>query len=224
MDAIVLAGGYATRLWPICRHRPKMLLPLGERTVLDGILEELESEPRIDTVYLSTNERFAGAFGSFLDGRSFEKPTLSVEDSASDEGKLGTVDALAQLVDREGVDDDTVVIGGDNMVSFDLGAFLDAFQRRRAPTIAVHDVGADERARDHGVVELDGDRVVGFQQKPAEPESTLVSVNCYVGTGDTVELLREYYRASDDDGGGPDDPGWIISYLHRAVPTYGYTV
>ncbi|MFW6376839.1 MAG: nucleotidyltransferase family protein, partial [archaeon] len=100
MKAVVLAGGYATRLWPITKHRPKMFLPIGETTVIDRIFSDLEADDRIDEVYVSTNDRFAEDFEDYLAASDFEKPTLSVEDTTHEDEKFGVVGALAQLVDR----------------------------------------------------------------------------------------------------------------------------
>jgi len=79
MKAVVLAGGYATRMWPITKHRPKMFLPIGESTVIDRIFAELEADDRIDEVYVSTNQRFAPDFEAHLADSEFDKPRLSVE-------------------------------------------------------------------------------------------------------------------------------------------------
>src|SRR6056297_3118923 len=89
MKAVVLAGGYATRLWPITKHRPKMLLPVGESTVIDRIFAEIESDDRIEDVYVSTNERFAEDFRAHLAEGGYEKPELSVEDTSEESEKFG---------------------------------------------------------------------------------------------------------------------------------------
>ncbi|PSQ41585.1 glucose-1-phosphate thymidylyltransferase, partial [Halobacteriales archaeon SW_5_68_122] len=122
MKAVVLAGGYATRLWPITKNRPKMLLPVGEITVIDRIFRELEDDDRIEEVYVSTNERFADEFEAHIADSDFEKPRLSVEDTSEESEKFGVVGALGQLVDRESVDDDLLVIAGDNLMGFDVSA------------------------------------------------------------------------------------------------------
>jgi len=219
MDSVVLAGGYATRLWPITRHRPKMFLPVGESTVIDRVFAELEADDRIDDVYVSTNERFAGEFEEYLADRAFEKPRLSVEETTAESEKLGVVGALAQLVEREGVDDDLLVVAGDNLISFDVADFLDSFQRHDAPTLAAYDVGSRERARSYGLVELDGERVVDFQEKPEEPKSTLVSIACYAFPAAAVDLLAAYLA----DDNNPDEPGWFVQWLQTREPTYAYT-
>ncbi|PSP49157.1 glucose-1-phosphate thymidylyltransferase [Halobacteriales archaeon QH_7_69_31] len=217
MKAVVLAGGYATRLWPITKHRPKMLLPVGETTVIDRVFRELETDDRIEEVYVSTNERFAAAFESHLADSGFEKPRLSVEDTTEESEKFGVVGALGQLVERENVDDDLLVVAGDNLIGFDLPAFVDYFERTGAATLAAHDVGDREKAKSYGLVELDGDRVVDFQEKPAEPKSTLVSIACY---GFPAESLRfGEYLAGDNN---PDEPGWFLQWLQSREPVHAY--
>lgn len=218
MKAVILAGGYATRLWPITRHRPKMFLPLGDTTVIDRIYAELEGEERIDVVYVSTNERFAEDFATHLGGHLYEKPKLSVEETSAETEKLGVTGALGQLIQRERIDDDLLVIAGDNIIEFVIGSFLAEFDRRGAPTIAVHDVGDADLATAYGVVELDADRVVGFEEKPDAPASTCVSVGCYVLPSQCLSLVRTYLDGDND----PDEIGRFVQWLHSRQPTYAY--
>ena len=219
MEAVVLAGGYATRMWPITRHRPKMFLPVGDRTVIDGVFGDLEADDRIDTVYVSTNERFADAFESYLADSSFEKPTVSVEDTTEESEKFGVVGALAQLIEREGVDDDLMVVAGDNMLSFDVASFVDFFEDAGAPTLAAYDVGSRERAKSYGLVELDGTEVIDFQEKPDDPKSTLVSIACYAFPRETLPKLDTYL--SDDNN--PDEPGWLLQWLQERQRVEAFT-
>ncbi|AKH97175.1 sugar phosphate nucleotidyltransferase [Halanaeroarchaeum sulfurireducens] len=219
MDAVVLAGGYATRLWPITKHRPKMFLPVGESTVIDRIFTELEADARIDTVYVSTNERFAPDFRAFLADAPYEKPQLSVEETVAESEKFGVVGALAQLVDREGIVDDLLVVAGDNLLGFDIGDFIDFFEAKDEPTIAAYDVGSLERAKSYGLVQLAGAEVVDFQEKPDDPESTLVSIATYGFPAETLPLLETYL----DEDQNPDEPGWFIEWLQSRESVYAYT-
>jgi glucose-1-phosphate thymidylyltransferase len=219
MKAVVLAGGYATRLWPVTRHRPKMLLPVGETTVIDRILDELEADDRVSEVFVSTNERFADEFRDHVADRALEKPTLSVEDTTDEDEKFGVVGALAQLVEREGIaGEDLLVVAGDNLISFDLSAFLDFFESHDTPALAAYDVGSREKAKSYGLVELDGERVVDFQEKPDDPPSTLVSIACYAFPADAVRF-GEYL----DDGNNPDEPGWFIQWLQAREAVHAFT-
>ncbi|WP_256546774.1 sugar phosphate nucleotidyltransferase [Halobellus inordinatus] len=219
MQAIVLAGGYATRLWPVTKERPKMFLPIGEETVIDTVLADLEADARISEVYISTNERFASDFEAYLDAAAYEKATISVEETTAEDEKFGVVGALAQLLEREGIDDDFLVIAGDNLISFDISEFIDHFETHSATTLAAYDVGSTERAKSYGLVELDGDRVVDFQEKPSEPNSTLVSIACYAFPAATIPLFETYLA----DGENPDEPGWFIQWLQSRDDVYAFT-
>ncbi|MFB6218384.1 MAG: NDP-sugar synthase, partial [Halobacteriaceae archaeon] len=209
MKAVVLAGGYATRLWPITKNRPKMFLPVGESVVVDHIFEALEADDRIDEVYVSTNERFADEFRDHLADRPYEKPELSVEETTEEAEKFGVVGALGQLFDREGIEEDTLVVAGDNVISFDLGEFIDFYQERGDPTIAAYDVGSREAAKAYSTVKLDGDLVTDFEEKPDDPDSTLISIACYAYPAETLDRFEEYLT----DGNNPDEPGWFVQWL-----------
>jgi len=219
MKAVVLAGGYATRLWPITKNRPKMFLPIGDTVMIDHVFEALEEDDRVSEVYVSTNERFADDFRAHLAERPYEKPTLSVEETSDEDEKFGVVGALAQLVEREGVDEDTLVIAGDNVISFEISDFLDFFEENGTPTVAAYDVGAPEETKAYSAVELDGDRVVDFQEKPDDPQSSLISIACYAFTADTLPMLSEYLSG----GNNPDEPGWFIQWLQNREPVHAFS-
>ena len=219
MDAVVLAGGYATRLWPITKHRPKMFLPVGDGTVIDRIFQALEDDERIETVYVSTNERFADDFRDHLAASDFEKPQLSIEETTAESEKFGVIGAMAQLVDREGVDDDLLVIAGDNLISFEISDFIDFFEAKGSTAIAAYDVGSRELAKSYGLVELEGDEVVNFQEKPEDPKSTLVSIATYAYPAETLPLLEEYLAGDNN----PDEPGWFVQWLQERDSVYAYT-
>ncbi|MDS0293346.1 NDP-sugar synthase [Halogeometricum luteum] len=219
MKAVVLAGGYATRMWPITKHRPKMFLPVGEETVIDVIFEDLEEDDRVSEVFVSTNERFEEVFEEYLADSPFEKPTLSVEETVEEDEKFGVVGALEQLIDRENVEEDLVVIAGDNLLSFDVSEFVDFFEEKNTPSIAAYDVGSKERAKSYGLVELEGDKVVNFQEKPDEPNSTLVSIACYAFPAETLPKFDEYLTG----GNNPDEPGWFIQWLQGKGDVHAFT-
>jgi len=196
-----------------------MFLPVGENTVIDEIFEDFEADDRVDEVFVSTNERFADAFEDYLADSQFEKPTLSVEETVEEDEKFGVVGALEQLVDREDVDDDLIVVAGDNMISFDLADFADFFESKGTPTLAAYDVGDRERAKSYGLVDLDGDEVIDFQEKPEDPKTTLVSIACYAFPAETLPDLSTYLS----DGNNPDEPGWFLQWLQGRGAVHAYT-
>jgi glucose-1-phosphate thymidylyltransferase len=196
-----------------------MFLPVGEQTVIDTIFADLEADDRINEVFVSTNARFAGKFEAYLADSDFEKPTLSVEETSQEGEKFGVVGALAQLIEREGVESDLLVVAGDNLLSFDLAEFIDFFERKATPALAAYDVGSRERAQSYGLVELDGDRVTNFQEKPDDPNSTLVSIATYAFPASVLPLFDEYLAAGEN----PDEPGWFIQWLQNRRDVHAFT-
>jgi glucose-1-phosphate thymidylyltransferase len=196
-----------------------MFLPIGDGTVIDTIFEELEADERIDEVFVSTNEYFAGEFETFIEESDYEKPTLSVEETVEEDEKFGVVGAMAQLIDRENVDDDLLIVAGDNLISFGLSNFIDYFEEKQSPSLVAYDVGSKEKAKSYGLVELDGDRVVNFQEKPENPASTLVSIACYAYPADTLPLFDDYL--SNDNN--PDEPGWFVQWLQEREDVFAFT-
>ena len=125
----------------------------------------------------------------------------------------------AELVERVSMDDDLLVVAGDNLLSFEISEFVDYFENRRTPCLTAYDVGSREEASSYGLVELEGDSVVGFEEKPDEPESTLVSIACYAFPADALGRLDEYL--SED--GNPDAPGYFVEWLHERENVGAFT-
>ena len=210
MKVLIMAGGYATRLWPITKGKPKPLLPVGDRHIIDYILEkvrELDLE-----VYVSTNKFFERHFKEWAERSGVE---LIVEETISEEEKLGTIGAIKYAVSKIGVDD-YLIVAGDNLFSFSLKEFLRRYDRK--PLIAVYDVGDFELAKRYGVVVIEGDKVIDFQEKPLQPKSTLISTGVYALPKEIVGKIDEYLEE-----GNRDSPGYFIEWLlKKGVEIYAY--
>ncbi|WP_010480017.1 sugar phosphate nucleotidyltransferase [Thermococcus zilligii] len=210
MKVLIMAGGYATRLWPITKDNPKALLPVGERTILDYIMEKV-NELGLEA-YISTNRFFEAHFRPYAEKYGIG---LIVEDTLHEEEKLGTMGAMKRAVDGLGLDD-YLVIAGDNLFSFSLSDFLRAYDGKTL--IAVYDVGDLELAKRYGVVILEGDRVVSFQEKPARPQSTLISTGVYVFPERVMGRIEEYLS-----NGNRDSPGYFLQWLlEKGEPIKAY--
>ncbi|WEL23583.1 NDP-sugar synthase [Candidatus Nanohalovita haloferacivicina] len=225
MKAIVLAGGHATRLWPITKDRAKPLLPLGEeKPIIDYILEDLDEE--VDETIISTNEKFAGDFEDYVEEYD-RNARVVVENQDSEEEKPGTIGAIINLIEKEDLDDDLVVIGGDNIYSFETSNFLDFCREKDGPANVVFDVKDEEIAKSIGVVDLDGDQIVDFEEKPEEPPSTLGSIAVYYFPQDKVSLFNEYeehFKQTDVPADQYlDEPGRLIEWAHKQTPTYAFS-
>lgn len=216
MKLVVLAAGYATRLYPLTLDRPKPLLDVAGRPLLEHILDRLRSVP-FDGVYVVTNSKFAPHFRAWAAGRDL----VNVVDdgTASDEEKRGAIGDLGLVLEREQIDDDVFVIAGDNLFSADLGGFAEYALERNAPVLAVYDVGDPEEIRKYGAVEVAGDgRLLSFEEKPATPRTTLAALALYFYPRATLPLVRRYL----DEGNNPDQPGRLVQWLYPRTPVYAW--
>ena len=218
MKLLVLAAGYATRLYPLTRDRPKSLLPVGGRPMADRLLDALRPMG-FDHVYLVTNARFAEQFREWAEG----KDVVVVDDgTTSDEDRLGAIGDIGLVIERERIVDDVVVVAGDNLFSDSLVDFGRAARERRVPLLAIHDVGDLELVRGrYNSIEVDArGRITYFEEKPDEPRSTLSGIGLYFYPRDTLPLIREYLAA----GNNPDQPGRLVQWLYPRVDVYTWPV
>lgn len=224
MKAIVLAGGHATRLWPITKHRAKPLLPLGDRPIIDFIIDDMEDD--VDEIIISTNAKFEDDFKDYAE--EFDRDVrVVVENQESEDEKPGTIGAIIKLIEKEDIEDDLLVIGGDNYYSFDVSDFLDFCLKKEGPANVVYDVKDHEMASSFGIVDVDGDRIVDFEEKPDTPPSTLASTACYFFPEDQVSLYHEYEEHFKDTDVPKekylDEPGRLIEWAHQETDMYAYS-
>ncbi len=219
MKAIILAGGYATRLQPLTDNLSKCLLPVGGRPIVDWILDRIRDVPEIDDVHVVTNSRFAGDFERW----AADKPGVVVHDdgTTSNDDRLGAVGDVSFTIERAGIDDHTLVVAGDNLFDYSLGDYVSFWRGKGvASAVAVHDVGDLRLASQYGIVETTADdRIVGFVEKPSRPTSTLAATATYLYHREHVPLVARYLA----EGNAPDQAGSFIEWLHEREPVYAYS-
>ncbi len=202
MKCIILAGGFATRLWPLTESKAKPLLHLKDRPLISHIVDGL---PKDLEIIISTNAVFEEAFKKWKADYSDRPIKIFVEDSTDDQFKKGALGATALVVGKESINEDLMLIAGDNYFGFKLTDFIDSFKGN--PLLAAYDIDDLKAARKFGVVvEKDG-QVVEFQEKPQEPKSTLVSTGCYIFPAKNLNDIVDYAKEKNDDLGG------IFEYL-----------
>jgi glucose-1-phosphate thymidylyltransferase len=218
VKAVILAAGYATRLRPLTDDLPKHLLPVGGRPMLDWVLDRVGEVYEVDGLHLVTNSRFAPAFSGWAEARSI---TVHDDGTTSNDDRLGAVGDLRVVIEAAHLDDELLVLAGDNLFEFSLPRFVEWWRAKPRPSSAVplHDVGDLELATNYGIADTDAeDRIVSFVEKPSDPASTLASTLVYLLPPEHVSLVDTYL----DEGRSPDNAGSFLGWLAEREPVYGY--
>jgi glucose-1-phosphate thymidylyltransferase len=225
MKVLILAAGYATRLYPLTLNQPKPLLPVAGKPMIEHVLDNLAPIAGIDRVYVVTNARFAGHFQQWADHyRADNCPfqfTIIDDGTTDDSNKLGAIGDIHFVLTRERVDDDLIVVAGDNLFSEKLGEFGRFCREKQAPVLGVYDVGDLEEIKQYNALGLGPDgRVVFFEEKPKRPASTLTGIALYFYPRSMLPLIRQYMA----EGNNPDQPGRLIQWLYPRTPVYTWLV
>lgn len=225
MKIIVLAAGYATRLYPLTLNQPKPLLPVAGQPMIEHVLDCLKPVKEIDHVYVVTNEKFAGHFekwASQYEANHAGLPISVVNDhSTDDSNKLGAIGDMHLVITQAGIDDDIVVVAGDNLFSKLLEGFSEFCRARNAPVLGVYDVGNLEEIKKYNAIETDAtSRITFFEEKPKEPKSTITGIALYYYPQWSLDLIKQYIA----EGNNPDQPGLMIQWLYPRTPVYIWRV
>ena len=225
MKVIILAAGYATRLYPMTLTQPKPLLPVAGKPMIDYVLDNLVPIGEIDRIYVVTNAKFADHFQKWADDYRATKAKLNftiVNDGSTDDtNKLGAIGDIQFVLQSQKVADDIIVVAGDNLFSEKLPDFGRFCREKNAPVLAVYDVGDLEQIKKYNAITLDGEgRITFFEEKPKNPASTLTGIALYFYPRSTLPLIQQYIA----EGNNPDQPGRLIQWLYPRVPVYTWKV
>jgi len=216
VKAVVLAAGYATRLYPLTRDRPKALLPVGGKPMLEHLLERLDEVPGLDEIHVVTNSKFAAAFREWAGGYGAGAVRILDDGTNDEETKLGAIGDLDLTIRSAEIDDDLLVLAGDNLFSESLAPFVEFGRSKGAPALGVYDVGDLEAIRRYNAIELDeDDRVTFFEEKPERPTSTLTGIALYLyprSRSSASTWLRATTRISRDAWWNGSTPGRMCTH------------
>ncbi|MGC3988882.1 MAG: nucleotidyltransferase family protein [Chthoniobacteraceae bacterium] len=225
MNILILAAGYATRLYPLTLNKAKPLLDVAGKPMIEWVLDNLAPIPGIDKVYVVTNNKFAADFQVWADGYVKTQPKLSFkivnDGSTSDTDKLGAIGDIHYVIKNEGIaDNDLIVVAGDNLFSQSLEGFA-AAAKGNAATLAVYDTQSLDAAKKYNTITLDDQGVIThFEEKPANPTHTVSGIALYYYSAATVQQFDTYIA----EGNNPDQPGRFIQWLHTRVPVKTWQV
>ncbi len=223
MNVLILAAGYATRLYPLTLTKAKPLLAVAGKPMIEWVLDNLAPVPEIETVYVVTNNKFAQDFQKWAEQYHLRSGKLQIriinDGSTDDSDKLGAIGDINLVLLREGLaQDDLIIVAGDNLFSEPLTEFA-AHARGSEATLATYDVGNLEAIKKYSAITTDAEGIItSFEEKPAEPKSTLTGIALYYFARHVVPLFTTYIAA----GNNPDQPGRFIQWLYqrKQVKTY----
>ncbi len=227
MKGIVLAAGYATRLYPLTEDRPKPLLRVGEKTILDYLLDGLKSLSGLDVVCIVTNEKFYSTFQEWSEivkssGRYPDFQINIVNDgTTSNETRLGAIADIQYVIGQEHIDDELLVAAGDNIFQCNFTELERFYRTKQSDVIVAQELNDPERLKQRGVVLFDeNNKVISFEEKPDHPKSNYVCPALYIHKRETVPMYKKYL----DAGNNPDAPGHFIKWLYPKISLHAFVM
>ncbi|MBI1870104.1 MAG: methionine adenosyltransferase [Chlamydiae bacterium] len=221
MKAIILAAGYAKRLYPLTAHRAKPLLPVGDRPIIDYILSSIQAVSEIDQVYVVTNAKFYPQFCEWVQSLGLEPFCKILNDGTeTNETRLGAIGDISFVIDSEKIDDDILILAGDNLFEFNLKDFV-TFFKEKGTSLACYDLGDIKLASQYGVIELDPEgRILKFLEKPKNPPNSLISTGVYGYTRSDLTKIRRFIQ----EGGNKDAPGHLMEWFLKHESIFGFVI
>ncbi|MBR3509730.1 MAG: nucleotidyltransferase family protein [Lachnospiraceae bacterium] len=218
MKCVILAAGYATRLYPLTENFPKPLLKVQDKTILDWLLEDIDQSGCVDGYIVISNHKFAKHFQEWADGHKLPITVLD-DGTESNEARLGAVKDIQFAIDTLQLQEDLLVIAGDNLLNFSLVDFIE-YQKKKSSTCVMRYYEPDiNKLRKTGVAEVDAeDRIISMVEKPAEPKSHWCTPPFYIYKASDVPLVKK----GIESGCGVDAPGSFIAWLSTQTSVYAY--
>jgi glucose-1-phosphate thymidylyltransferase len=222
MKAIILAAGYATRLYPLTLSMPKALLQVQGKAIIDYITDQVNSIKGIDMIYVVSNHKFASQFKAWAKTSNSSCQVLVLDDGSTTENdRLGAIGDISFVIEEEKIDEDVVVIAGDNLFTFSLAEYWSFYKAMGSDCVCVKRIADREALKQLGVATLDeSNRVVELSEKPQEPKSDYAVFATYMYKKDTLPLFKKYL----DEGNKPDAPGYFAAWLCARKPVYAYVM
>jgi len=217
MKAIVLAAGFATRLYPLTLNKSKSLLEIKHKPIIDHIIEKIEEIKDIDEIIVITNNNFYRDFLNWKKDKNKRILTILNDGVSRLENRLGAIGDLLFAINKRGINDDLLVISGDNLFDYSLKEPYELFRREGKDLSLFYKVRSVEEAKRFGVALIKEDIIIDFEEKPQNPKSTFCSSSTYFFKKSTIPLIKEFAN-----NGLADQPGLFLQYLYKKISIYAY--
>jgi len=209
MKCLILAAGYATRLYPLTENFPKPLLSVGEKTILDWLVDDIDTAKNVDEYVVISNHKYAHHFEAWAKNKQ-QKITVVDDGTDTNETRLGAVKDIQFAIDRLGLDDDMLVIAGDNVLDFSMTRFVAYAQQKQTSCIMRYYEPDDKKLLKCGVVTIDdNDKILNMTEKSLTPATHWCCPPFYFYTRKDAKLVQK----GIDSGCGTDAPGSYIAWL-----------
>jgi glucose-1-phosphate thymidylyltransferase len=225
MNVLILAAGYATRLYPLTLKKAKPLLVVGGKPIIEWLVDNLAGVPDLETIYVVTNDKFSADFEAWSQTYQKRHPEFKFrivnDGSTSDDDKLGAIGDINFVVTQENLSETSLLIAaGDNLFTDSLVEFVN-YAKNTEVTVAVYDVGDIEAIKKYGNVAVNAQGIMTrFEEKPENPQGTLAAIALYYYSPAVLSLLRTYLAA----GNNADQPGRFVQWLYPRKPVKTFQI
>ena len=200
-------------------NTPKPLLNVAGKPIIEHIIGKIEQINQLEKIYIITNDKFYRHFAEWIKTFNFKIPIEIINDGTkSNEDRLGALGDIIHLIDLKSMDNEFMVVAGDNLFELSLAEVVIFFKKKKSNVIVLHDVRDLDLAKHYGIVETSDNLVVNFEEKPQSPKSTLASTGIYIFPKKTIPLIKKYI----EQGNNPDKTGSFIEWLHKRDKIYSY--
>lgn len=222
MKCLILAAGYATRLYPLTENFPKPLLQVGEKSILDWLVDDLAATTDIDEFIVISNHKFAQHFENWKNNKKKDRPyaiTVLDDGTSTNDTRLGAVKDIQLAVDKLALTDDLLVMAGDNVLDFSLSAFVQFAKEKGTSCVMCHEENELKKQQKTAIITVDdNDRITSYEEKPQEPKGKLAVPPFYCYRACDVKRIQEAL----DNGCGYDAPGSFAAWLSHQTEMHAF--
>ncbi len=220
MKAIILCAGYATRLYPLTLNKPKALLPINNIPIISHIVKKIEEIKEIDEIYVVTNSKFYKSFVEWKNSLKTNKKIIIVNDKTkSNEDRLGGIGDLWFTIQKEKINDDILLLLGDNLFDFNIKEFVEYYEKKNNTTIGAYKINNFSDKQKFGIVSVNnGNKVIPIEDKYPTKNSNTISIGIYLLSKNDIDRIKEYMKTEKPKEG----PGFLIIDWAKTKDIYSY--
>ena len=222
MKCLILAAGYATRLYPLTENFPKPLLEVGDKTILDWLIDDLVETTNIDEFVVISNHKFAQHFENWKENKTKARPyqIIVIDDgTSSNETRLGAVKDIQLTVEKLNLTDDLLIMAGDNVLDFSLSKFVQFAKEKGTSCVMCHEENELKKQQKTAIITMDAEnRITSYEEKPKKPKGNLAVPPFYCYRACDVKRIQDALN----NGCGYDAPGSFAAWLSKQTEMHAY--